>query len=350
VAKYNPDGTLAWAKNTGGLNPLDNISLAFVFEISAFPDSSAVVVGCFVNSAVFGAGEANETELTCDCSGILLAKYNSDGTLAWAKGAGGTGNNFAVGVSTLPDGVSAVIGYFECSTTFGEGEDNETVLTSADDLRPFIAMYDPDGMLLWVKSPDCITYDGKSADISALEDGSVIVTGGFRYDAVFGAGESNETVLTSTGASAGIYLAKYNPDGTLAWAKAAADGSLIPPGLSTFRDGSAIMTGSYSRDVTFGPGGDNETVLVAYDQGEYPLSDAFFAKFNPDGNLVWARGAVGIYDDLGWAVAALADGSALVTGIYDYEITFDTGEISETTFSPGIEYIAYTLFIAKLNP
>ena len=51
--------------------------------------------------------------------------------------------------------------------------------------------------------------------ISALSDGSCLVTGLFIIDATFGTNEANETILTSSDI-ADIFVAKYNADGTLA--------------------------------------------------------------------------------------------------------------------------------------
>ena len=53
-----------------------------------------------------------------------------------------------------------------------------------------------------------------------LSDGSSLVTGMFGGTATFGPGEPEETTLTPAG-GANIFVARYNPDGTLAWAKRA---------------------------------------------------------------------------------------------------------------------------------
>ena len=50
--------------------------------------------------------------------------------------------------------------------------------------------------------------------------GNSYVTGNFEDTATFGAGEPNETTLTSAGSS-DILVAKYDPSGALVWAKRA---------------------------------------------------------------------------------------------------------------------------------
>jgi hypothetical protein len=61
---------------------------------------------------------------------IFLAKYNSDGTLAWAKRAGGSGTDDGR-LASLPDGTVLMTGRFQVTAVFGQGEANQTTLTSA---------------------------------------------------------------------------------------------------------------------------------------------------------------------------------------------------------------------------
>lgn len=56
-----------------------------------------------------------------------------------------------------------------------------------------------------------------------MADGSCFVTGWFDSSATFGAGETNETALS--GLSKEIFVARYNPNGTLTWASSAGGGA-----------------------------------------------------------------------------------------------------------------------------
>ncbi|MCX6647487.1 MAG: PKD domain-containing protein, partial [bacterium] len=77
------------------------------------------------------------------------------GNLIWVKRAGGTSTDQGYGITTLSDNSTVVTGWFEGSATFGPGEPNQTVLTSAGTMGYediFIARYNPDGTLAWAKS------------------------------------------------------------------------------------------------------------------------------------------------------------------------------------------------------
>lgn len=319
AARYDSDGSLAWAKRAGGVG--SELGMA----IASFTDGSSVVSGGFEQTATFGPDEAGETALISDgSSDVFVARYNSDGTLAWAKRAGGVGYDTSRGIASFSDGSSVVAGSFDSTATFGAGGANETELMSDGLSDVFLARYDAAGSLLWAKRAG-----GTSAEIAndteSFADGSFIVTGGFEGTASFGPGEARETELTSSG-SRDIFVARYNADGTLAWAKSAGGlESDQPWGVSTFSDGSCVVAGSFLGVATFGPGETNMTSLTS--PGGY---DLFVARYNSDGTLAWAKRAGGESSAVGRDIASVADDSCVVTGRFEGTATFGPGETEET--------------------
>jgi hypothetical protein len=276
IARYNPDGTLAWAKRAGGTSGDKNHGDVGK-GITALSDNSTVVTGWFYESATFGPGEPNETVLTsAGIEDMFIARYKSDGTLAWAKSAGGVSFDEAQGITTLSDNSTVATGFFSGPSTFGPGEPNETVLTG---FGLFIAHYNPDGTLAWAKRAEgSLGGDG----ITALSDNSTVVTGDFmKPNAKFGPGEANETVLTCEGGF-DIFIARYNPDGTLAWAKRAGNEDDYTGecesgyGITTLSDNSTVATGEFRKVARFGPGEPNETLLQSAG-----VSEIFIARFEP---------------------------------------------------------------------
>jgi hypothetical protein len=71
------------------------------------------------------------------------APASSGGNLIWAKSAGEAGNDLGRGITTLSDNSTIVTGRFQGSATFGPGEPNQTVLTSAGSGDGFIARFNP---------------------------------------------------------------------------------------------------------------------------------------------------------------------------------------------------------------
>ncbi|MBI2570286.1 MAG: hypothetical protein HYV63_25065 [Candidatus Schekmanbacteria bacterium] len=165
-------------------------------------------------------------------------------------------------------------------------------------------------------------------------DGSVLVSGSFSADTVFGAGEPNETRLELDGVQ-DMFVAKYGSDGALLWA---------------IDNGSSIDSGTIATAVAFGPGGasvwvaiwfgpvitlgagqENETTLYSFGG----TSDICIAKYDTNGNLIFAIHVGGNdIDSLLSISASDSESSIIVSGNFNSdEITFGNGEPSETTLT-----------------
>ena len=275
IARYNADGSLTWAKRAGGGEYVSGGE-----GVAVLADDSVVVVGYFSETATFGPSEANETSLNSAGSGdVFIARYDTDGSLLWAKGAGGSDFDEGTSVTALSDNSLVVTGRLWGAATFGSGEPNETTLTSAGDmdLDVFVARYDANGFLVWARRAGG-TDNEMGFDVAALSNDSVVVTGYFWGTATFGEGEANETSLTSAGNS-DIFISRYHADGALAWAKRAGGSSVygsIGKGVAVFSDDSVVVTGDFAETATFGEPGSNTTDLrsAGYD-------DIFLARYNP---------------------------------------------------------------------
>ena len=158
--------------------------------------------------------------------------------------------------------------------------------------------------------------DGNGYDVSALPDGSSIVTGEFSGAATFGS-----TTLTSAGGY-DVFTAKMNADGTWAWAtQAGGTGDEVGFGISALPDGSSIVTGRFTGDATFGStrltsAGNNDVFTARYlDAPQAPAAPVAVA-----GN---AQAAV--------TITPLAGGS-----VTSYTVTSDPGEQTCTVVAPAI--------------
>jgi len=330
---YN--GNLIWAKRAGGSMYEDG------YAVTTLSDNSTVVTGDFYAIATFGQSEPNETTLSS--SGyldIFIARYNLDGTLAWAKQAGGSMYDYGYDITTLSDNSIMVTGNIIDSATFGQGESNETTLITNGTYDIFIARYNPDGTLIWAKHAAGISDDSSNA-VTTISNNSTVVTGYFYDTSTFGEDEPNETTLTSAGKS-DIFIARYNPDGTIAWAKRAG-GTTIEFGraLTTLSDNSIIAAGVFRGTSTFGEGEPNETILSTAG-----YSDIFVARYNPDGTLVWARQAGGTREDTGIAITSFSDNSFVATGYFSSTATFGQGEPNQTILTSAGNS---DIFIARYN-
>ncbi|MBI4558369.1 MAG: hypothetical protein HY706_12380 [Candidatus Hydrogenedentes bacterium] len=356
VACYEPNGALVWAKRAGASGE-DHAK-----SITALPDGAVAITGYFYGTATFGLGEAGEETLsaaggTSDAD-LFVAKYNSDGTLAWARRAGGSyfldsGSD----ITGFPDGSVALTGTFYGNATFGSGEAVEVTLAAAGDYNDsdvFVAKYGPDGTLMWAKRAGSSNFESSldyGSSIAALDGGSMIVTGGFQGTATFGPGEAGSSTLTATGDShdSDVFVAKYNSDGTLAWVTRAG-GPSVDHGSSVaaLPDGGAAVTGWFYDKATFGPGEADEVVLTA--AGGAEDWDVFVAKYHPNGTLAWAGRAGSSSSDYGCGIAALPEGSVVVTGYFSGEASFGLATDTPVTLLAAGGFDDWDIFVAEYHP
>jgi hypothetical protein len=310
VARMGPHGTWAWAARANG--PSSDIARG----VSALADGGAIVTGFFNGTATFGS----TTLISSTFDDIFVARINPNGTWTWATRAGGASIDSGRGVSTLADGSAIVTGSFGGTATFGS---TTLISTGWDDV--FVARVDPSGTWAWATSAG-----GPSSDygysVSALTDGSAIVTGFFNGTATFGS-----STLISTG-NEDVFVARTNPDGTWAWAtRAGGSSSDYGFSVSAFADGSAVVTGFFDGSATFG-----STSLT----GAGSL-DAFVARIDHTGTWAWATSAGGTSSDLGYSVSALADGSVIVAGSFFGEASFGSTSLTGAGF--------FDLFVARID-
>lgn len=274
VAKYNSTGDMVWATRAGGPTPTGDWGESDMgTDIQVLPDESSIVTGFFFDSAIFGEGELNETVIYSKSGhddDIFLAKYNQDGTLAWAKSIGaGVGSFRYFGgfprIDLSSDGSVFISSSFSGTAVFGDSDPPDVVLTSPGSENAFFANYENDGSFM---SATKVGEKTKAGDVSVTDDNAVIITGAYFDDVTFGFGEPNETVLLQDGDYGGdVYVAKYSIDGHFDWALRAV-GSALDEGnrISSTDDGGAILAGSFQRELIFCTlSGDNIVLDHDYD-------------------------------------------------------------------------------------
>ena len=240
---------LDWAKRVGGVQGND---------VETDGARNSYMAGLFEATTTFGAGEANETTLTSAGDfDILVARHDPSGALVWAKRAGGTGLDWGYALALDGAGNSYVTGRFTGTATF-----DSTVMTTAGSDDVFVAKYDSSGALVWARrAGGSSTDEGRGIAIDSA--GNSYVSGFFAGNATFGLGDLNQTTLTSAG-SLDIFVAKYDPNGELVWARRAGGSSSDDAfEIATDGAGNSYVTGRFGGTATFGLGDANQTTLTS---------------------------------------------------------------------------------------
>ncbi|MDD4872457.1 MAG: PKD domain-containing protein [Kiritimatiellae bacterium] len=318
TARYTADGRVVWAKSAGG----SDYDSAYVAGILS--DGSVVMAGGFKATASFGEG-AQTTNLTADGGiDICLAMYGPDGTLRWVQKGGGTDDDDRpVGLTVLPDDSVLIAAYFGTTGWFGMGPDL-TNLVAGGDADGLLAKYAPDGRLVWLHQIGGSGLAGVNAS-AILADGSILAVGGFTETASFGQIGTNSVTLTSAGAN-DVFIMKLDGGGDPCWVRRAGGSSNDACfSVAAFADGSFAISGFFAGTATFGPGEAQETALNSAGN-----LDVYFARYDANGNLMWARSNGAGDQDTEGHVAVDEDGGLLVTGGYQGSVLFGQGEPNQT--------------------
>ncbi|MGD0709643.1 MAG: SBBP repeat-containing protein [Bacteroidales bacterium] len=233
----------------------------------------------------------------------------------WAKSAGGADQDFSMSVAVDALGNAYETGYFFSNTiTFGS-----IILTKTNtdiyDGNIFLAKYNSYGNLLWAKN-----FGGNSDDraysVAVDSSGNSYVTGTFMSDTI-----AFDTITLVRTSSVDIFLAKYDPNGNVLWAKCTnGTDDDFSTGVTVDAIGNPFVTGYfYSPNLIFG----SDTLKNADITGE--SWDIFLAKYNSNGNVLWAKRAGGTDDDVANSVAIDAHGNVYLAGYFESaSIAFDT--------------------------
>lgn len=232
-------------------------------------------------------------------SDMFLAKYDSSGNFLWAQRAGGSMNDRGISVTTDIAGNVYLTGYFYSPTiTFGT-----YTFTNAGNVGDiFIVKYDPSGNVLWATKEGSAGLEIPYA-IHVDATGNITVAGRFSSSSItFGT-----TTLRQAG-SMDIFVVKYSAAGNVLWA-AGAGGGGNDEAYSIDGDGSGniYVAGHFNGSALFG------TIPLISTSG---FADAFLAKYDSSGTLIWAKKAGGNGDDRANAVSVDASGNSYVAGFF----------------------------------
>jgi hypothetical protein len=100
--------------------------------------------------------------------------------------------------------------------------------------------------------------------------------------------------------------------------------------VATDRAGNAYITGQFSGTADFDPSSATQKRTTS------GASDAYVAKFNASGKLLWVRTIGGVGDDDGMSLAVDDNGNVLVGGFFNGKVDFDPGSGTTLFTSAGL--------------
>ncbi len=243
VAKFGPNGNLAWVRGGQGQAEHDQ---GTAIAVDAAGNSYAT--GNYRGRAPFG-GRFNQTQLDLGGSDdIFIVKHDTNGNQLWVKMAVGQGGEFSLGIALDADGSPYLTGY-GFTLTFGAGETNEVRLNGIGQNDVFLAKFGTDGLLQWARF-DGGTGDDRGQALAIGPSGGIHVAGRFGGTATFGSGQANQTAISSAGAT-DIFIARFQPGGSTTKPATFVAFRLLPNGNPELTiSGTPLKTYSIRRSAT----------------------------------------------------------------------------------------------------
>ena len=327
IASYDPSGNLTWVKNFGGVSTggsnagSNNMNCVTTDNFEDVIFTGSYIGSTTVDGITLPLGGNNEE--------AFLGKLDNSGTLLWIKAI--TGSYTVQGFGSVSDALNNVYvtGFFGHGNFGGNVTFDGNTFTTFGGGDIFLAKYSPSGTLLWARQDGSSTVGDSDVGRSLVIDpiGNIGLVGRFVGTASFG----SMTVASNGGLD--ICLAKYDSNGEPIWVKGAGgSGQDVGQGIGVDSDGNFSITGWFSGSANFG-----STVLTSAG-----ARDVFAARYDSDGNELWAISMGGSEEDFAYDLTCDADGNSFITGGFRGSCDFG-GTILTSVGSDDI-------FVAKVNP
>lgn len=292
------------------------------YAVATDPSNNVYVVGSYTSTSLL-FGTINLTNVP---GSVFVVKYNSStGVPIWARDFGGVG----MSVTCDPSGNVYVTGTYSAATLI-IGSDTLTNNGPPFSDNIFLVKYDGNGNVIWAKGWGAVGGSGYETPRSVTHDqqGNIYLTGTFGQNSSITFGSFT---LNNTGTDNDIFIIKLDASGNILWAKRAGGTNLdTPRSLACDLYGNIWMTGSFKSTFLIG----------TYSLPSNGNEDIFIAKYDANGNVLWANGYGSSTLDEGYSICSDNFGNIFCTGYFRTTINFGSFTLSN---------IANDLFLVKLS-
>ncbi len=195
-----------------------------------------------------------------------------------------------------------------------------------------LTKYNLNGVFQWSRRTGSDSVEIPKS-IVADANNNIYVIASFSRTCYFESGYS----LTSSG-GLDFFLAKYNPEGELLWAKNVGRGSgaQTPADLIIDEDNNLVITGYFKNKLIVG---DPLTLSDTLTGNSY--YSPFISKFSNDGNLIWAKNILTNNNNTYFRKISPADDGYYLSGTFQGTFPLDIGAIS--SFSNTEDLLLYKI-------
>lgn len=265
-------------------------------------------------------------------NGMTLSKFSESGQFINGMALSGTADYFCSLDIDLNGNIYIIGNFTSCDF---DPSPNEYIVESNSGADLFIAKYDSDLNLVWVRTfgNNVIYQSIYGQDLRLDIDQNILATGYFTES--FDADPSEEELILNTQNYDGYFL-KLNPDGDLIFAKSmqSTQGCDITT-IDRDLENNIVIVGNHTSPVNIDPGISDYTV----DPANFESVNRFYAKYTPEGSLIWAHSIANLYQPWGYSKVAMDENNSIYSiGYFSTSTDFDPGPNEAIFTSNNISY------------
>lgn len=298
VAKYDENANLQWFQLIGGAG-VDKC-MGTVLDASG----NIYLCGTFQGSMTVG----NYTVQSNGGTDFFVVKLNFSGDILWLKGFGGPLDDvaYSLGVNTGGE-------VFLCGTFGGSMQIGNTILTATSIVQSYVIKLSDTGNPQWALKTVSSSNNVMNS-LTVLPDGNVALAGYYSLNVALG-----DFSVSSSSASYDVFICSINNSGEVNWlTKAGGAYDDVTTAVTNDTQGNLLLCGNISGSAAF------DTFHLA----NAGYNDPFIAKYDGNGNCIWARSGQGLDLDMVNGISCDAHDNVYATGLYENSITFSGQTIS----------------------
>lgn len=304
-------------------------------SISTDSSGNIATTGYFLGTGDYDPGPSVNNLISNGMADIFIQKLDVNGDYLWAKNIGSTSFDEDGAIKFDRDGNVIIIGRTAGTADMDPGPGVVNFVASGGSHDLFVLKLDPNGDFLWAKQ-----FEGTSSiegfDIDCDDNNNLFITGYFNGIVDFDPTPGTNFLSSVTSGYGDAFVLKMDENGGVTWVKQfGGTGKDEGKGIQLDSSGNIFFAGYIQNIADMDP---SAGVSNLTSNGS---DDAFVAKLDQNGNLLWAQSIGGSDSDQGYDVACDNDGNVYYTGYFKATADFDPGVGVNNVVSGG-SYDSFT--------
>ncbi len=320
IVKLDASGNFVWVKTFG------EQTQDFGITIHTDSNNNITITGTFSGLVDFDPSAGTHYVQAIGIGDMYILKLTNQGEFLWVKTIDVSSAGYSKSFDYDQDGNMLMTGRFTGTIDFDPSNNvfNLTAGPNGED-HLFILKLDANGNFIWAKK---IGNEEPWQNVRAITSdlsGNVYITGAFKGTLDFDPNSDIHNV-TATNSVTDIFLLKLNANGNFEWVQNFGGiGDIVNEGWFVTVDdqNNILISGKFGGEVDFDSS--NETAILT-SSGNMFNKDAFLAKYDFNGNYIWAISVGGTDRDVGFSVNTDNTNNLIFTGSFRFIADLDPGE------------------------